>query len=138
MRIERAARSIIDLVVQCIDPEVIYMFGSAAQGRARPDSDVDLLIVARFQEPRQRRGLELRGLLAAGAAEVLWLRVMREHLDEGAADLLSRTDPSAPLICESNSLRRVVDPGIFLMLRHRDDRSVKPREIRKVGMARVQ
>ena len=32
-------------IVQEIDPEQIYLFGSRARGDARPDSDVDLLIV---------------------------------------------------------------------------------------------
>ena len=79
MRTERAARSIIDLVVQCLDPYAVYLFGSVAQGRTRPDSDVDLLVVARFEEPRQRRGVELRGLLAAGVMPVdLHLRTPEE------------------------------------------------------------
>lgn len=40
-------------IVQEIDPERIYLFGSRARGDARPDSDVDLLIVER--EPLDAR-----------------------------------------------------------------------------------
>jgi uncharacterized protein len=37
--------AMIAAIVQEIDPEQIYLFGSRARGNARPDSDVDLLIV---------------------------------------------------------------------------------------------
>ena len=70
MRTEKLQQSIVELVVQCLDPAAVYLFGSVTQGRVRPDSDVDIMVVARFGEPRQRRGLELRGLLGAGALPV--------------------------------------------------------------------
>ena len=35
----------VDTLVQEIAPEQIYLFGSRARGNARPDSDIDLLIV---------------------------------------------------------------------------------------------
>ncbi len=63
-------------------------------------------------------------LLAAGADRVYWLRVMRDCLDEGAKALLEAVG-SAPLICESNSLRTVVEPALFLMCRHGQVETVK-------------
>jgi len=59
-------------------------------------------------------------LLSAGASRVFWLRVLREHLLEGATALLDIIGPDAVSICESNSLRQVIEPGIFLMARNRD------------------
>lgn len=70
MRTEKAQESIVDLVIHCLDPEAVYLFGSVTQGRARPDSDVDIMVVARFEEPRRQRGIELRGLLAANVLPV--------------------------------------------------------------------
>jgi len=55
-------------------------------------------------------------LLAAGASRVFWLRVMKTHLEEGLAALLDIIGPDAVSICESNSLRLVVEPGLFLMV----------------------
>lgn len=55
-------------------------------------------------------------LLAAGASRVFWLRVMRSHLKQGLNALLSIMGPDAVSICESNSLRHVVEPGLFLMV----------------------
>jgi len=55
-------------------------------------------------------------LLAAGAGKVYWLRVMRTHLRQGLAALLETVGRDALAICESNSLRQVVEPGLFLMV----------------------
>lgn len=55
-------------------------------------------------------------LLAAGARRVFWLRVLREHLAEGAKALADSVGTHAPCICESNSLRLAVNPGMFFMV----------------------
>jgi len=43
---EQLLDEMVQAIVQEIDPEQIYLFGSHARGTARPDSDVDLLIIA--------------------------------------------------------------------------------------------
>jgi len=63
---------------------------------------------------------ETARLLAAGASRVFWLRVLKEHLQEGTTALLDIIGPDAVSICESNSLRQVVEPGLFLMARNRN------------------
>jgi predicted nucleotidyltransferase len=65
MNLEKIVRSVTRLTVRCLDPEAVILFGSVAQGRVRPESDVDLLVVGKFREPRGLRGLELKGLLEA-------------------------------------------------------------------------
>ena len=65
-------------------------------------------------------------LLAAGADRVYWLRVMRTHLDQGLTALLETVGRDTALICESNSLRQVVEPGLFLMVDGSNHRSWKP------------
>ena len=59
-------------------------------------------------------------LLAAGAHNVYWLRVLRDRLEDGAAALLRIVGEDARVVCESNSLRAVVEPGLFFMVHHRD------------------
>jgi uncharacterized protein len=46
----------VERIVQEVQPEQIYLFGSRARGEAREDSDVDLLVVERepFGERRSR------------------------------------------------------------------------------------
>lgn len=55
-------------------------------------------------------------LLAAGASRVFWLRVREENLLEGITALLDVIGHNVVSICESNSLRQVVEPGLFLMV----------------------
>ena len=54
---EEILDEIVETLVQEIAPEQIYLFGSRARGNARPDSDIDLLIVERepFGTNRSRR-----------------------------------------------------------------------------------
>lgn len=42
---ERLIREMVDTIVREADPDTVILFGSRARGDARPDSDVDLLIV---------------------------------------------------------------------------------------------
>jgi molybdenum cofactor guanylyltransferase len=65
-------------------------------------------------------------MLAAGAKRVLWLRVLRENLEEGISALLETVDRDTAIICESNSLRTVVEPGLFLMVKGASSDTYKP------------
>ncbi|MFH1968991.1 MAG: NTP transferase domain-containing protein [Verrucomicrobiota bacterium] len=64
-------------------------------------------------------------LLAAGACRVFWLRVLKSCLAEGSMALLDAMGRDALIICESNSLRKVVEPGLFLMVAERGSREYK-------------
>jgi molybdopterin-guanine dinucleotide biosynthesis protein A len=65
-------------------------------------------------------------LLRAGAARVLWLRVAAGHLKQGLDRLLEVMGADAISICESNSLRQVVEPGLFIMVQGSDEQQWKP------------
>jgi molybdopterin-guanine dinucleotide biosynthesis protein A len=67
-------------------------------------------------------GKDTARLLAAGARRVFWLRVLKEHLPEGTTALLDVIGPDAVSICESNSLRQVAEPGLFLMVANPDSK----------------
>ena len=64
-------------------------------------------------------------LLRAGAHKVYWLRVLREHLAEGATALIEAIGKDRLAVCESNSLRTVLEPGLFLLFRHSDMKTTK-------------
>ena len=64
-------------------------------------------------------------LLAAGASPVLWLCCRQAALPE-ALDALLPLLPDRPVIAESNSLRHLVTPSLFVMVRLKDDRAFKP------------
>lgn len=50
-------RQMVEVIVREVDPDTIILFGSRARGEARPDSDVDLLVVEKepFSPQRSRR-----------------------------------------------------------------------------------
>lgn len=70
-------------------------------------------------------GKDTSRLLAAGAGKVFWLRVMLAHLKQGANALLDRIGRDAVSICESNSLRQVLEPGLFFMVKDRESNEYK-------------
>lgn len=65
-------------------------------------------------------------LLAAGAARVFWLRVMRNSLEHGMKKYLETIPAGAAIICESNSARKSMDPGLFIMTKKTGERRNKP------------
>jgi predicted nucleotidyltransferase len=65
-RVHRMRRTVVDdhlldevvrRLVNAIDPDRIILFGSRARGDAKPDSDIDLLIVKETTEPIYRRAI---------------------------------------------------------------------------------
>ena len=50
-------------IVEIAHPELVILFGSWAEGTARPDSDLDLLVVADYED---------RGVLAGRLRMALW------------------------------------------------------------------
>ena len=71
------------------------------------------------EEADSNRKKDTSRMLAAGARQVFWLRVMKTHLKEGLTALLDIIGPDAVSVCESNSLRQVVEPGLFLIVKGR-------------------
>jgi molybdopterin-guanine dinucleotide biosynthesis protein A len=69
------------------------------------------------EEKSSKSGKDTARLLAAGAGRVFWLRVLKSHLKEGLAALLDIIGHNAISVCESNSLRLVVEPGLFLVVK---------------------
>ncbi|MHC4556771.1 MAG: hypothetical protein ACYS80_05640, partial [Planctomycetota bacterium] len=72
------------------------------------------------EETDNSSGKDTARLLDAGASRVFWLRVLKKHLPEGVTALLDVIGPNAVSICESNSLRQAIEPGLFLMVRSCD------------------
>jgi predicted nucleotidyltransferase len=45
-----ALKAVVGRLVERLDPEAVYLFGSRVFGGARPDSDFDLLVVTRTED----------------------------------------------------------------------------------------
>jgi predicted nucleotidyltransferase len=55
---------IVQRIVKQAHPIKIILFGSRARGDERPDSDIDILVVANSDEPRNRRSVPLYSVLS--------------------------------------------------------------------------
>jgi hypothetical protein len=64
-------------------------------------------------------------LLAAGAEKVYWLKVLKSHMNVGFEEFISLVPVNAIIVCESNSLRKVVKPGVFIMMKTPGDNTIK-------------
>ncbi len=79
-----------------------------------------------LQETSSQSGKDTAKLLAAGAEKVYWLRVIRDALEKGAKALVDTIGVDTLCVCESNSLRLVIEPGLFIMVKHKDSNTYKP------------
>ena len=61
---DRLRELIVSRIVSVAQPEKIILFGSRGRGIARPDSDIDLLVIARSDQPRYRRAAPIYGALS--------------------------------------------------------------------------
>lgn len=78
------------------------------------------------QETGGAPGKDTSRLLKAGAKTVYWLRVLADRLQDGATALLDAIGQEAICICESNSLRKVIEPGLFVVVETTGRQSIKP------------
>lgn len=77
------------------------------------------------EETDRGSGKDTTRLLTAGANRVFWLRTLQTHLDEAINALLDVAGPNVAMICESNSLRQVIEPGVFLVVKGRNEKAWK-------------
>lgn len=64
-------------------------------------------------------------MLNSGATNVYWLRVLHEYLEEGLTALLEKIPEHTCVVCESNSARQDLQPGLFLVVKEAGSESIK-------------
>ncbi|MBL7905204.1 MAG: hypothetical protein JNL22_09310 [Bacteroidales bacterium] len=65
-------------------------------------------------------------MLNAGADRVFYIETPDHLIGRAFSYFLQQAAPAGPMICESRHLRKVVRPGLFLLLRHFNPLQVKP------------
>jgi len=65
-------------------------------------------------------------MLQAGASRAFWLQVRREHLREAVETLFAGIPEGACIVAEGNSVRTVLEPGLFVLLREKANPETKP------------
>ncbi|MBU1180239.1 nucleotidyltransferase domain-containing protein [Patescibacteria group bacterium] len=63
IKLQKSIREITKKIVREVKPEKVILFGSHAWGRPKPDSDLDIFVIKKSNEPRRKRQLKLRRLL---------------------------------------------------------------------------
>lgn len=87
------------------------------------------------EEIREDSDKDTSLLLAAGARKVHWLRSLYSSLDEALDEFLKGVPDGSIIICESNSLRKLVEPGCFLMLKNTKSDKAKPTAAEVIDLA---
>jgi uncharacterized protein len=78
-------RDVIRRIVQATQPDKIILFGSRARGNARPDSDIDLLVIQDSSVPGHRRDAALYLALAGLNAPVDLITYTPEEVRDWSA-----------------------------------------------------
>ena len=79
--VDPLVQALVDQIVAEADPLRVVLFGSRAAGTARPDSDVDLLVVMPDGTPRRRAAVEIGARLPILEVDVDLLVATPELLD---------------------------------------------------------
>ena len=64
-------------------------------------------------------------MLLAGASRSYYLRTKDEYLAEAMEHFFSVADRRSVIICESITLRRIIEPGLFIIVKSDKEESVK-------------
>ena len=64
-------------------------------------------------------------MLRAGAHQVFYIESDAENLQDAFEDLLTQINPNHFIVCESNGLSEIVNPGVYLMV-HKEGQEIKP------------
>ncbi|NQW55116.1 MAG: nucleotidyltransferase domain-containing protein [Rhodospirillales bacterium] len=82
-------------IVETMNPEAVYLFGSRARGDARPDSDYDLLVIVSDDAPLSSRSLEATARVARDPGVPLDIVPCRRSVFERKRDRVGTLSYSA-------------------------------------------
>jgi hypothetical protein len=99
---------IVSLKISGIDPG-----GKPFHGRHDPPPDKYVLIGESCRDGIK----DSSRMLLAGASKSYYLRTRDEFLQEAMEDFFSYVDREAVIICESITLRKIIKPGLFVLVK---------------------
>jgi len=74
-------------------------------------------------------------MLKAGAIKAYLLILDKNSLELGIDAILNRIPEKAMIVIESNTIRKVVEPGLFIVIKKKSDSWVKPSCAEVIGFA---
>jgi len=78
------------------------------------------------EETSQEGAEDTSKMLQAGAKRVFKIKVKSQFIEEALETLKAKISETDLFVCESNSLRTVAKPGLFLMIKHKEGGEMKP------------
>lgn len=88
-----------------------------------------------LEETSLNSGKDTSRMLGAGAKKVYLVKVDENCLQQGLDALLKLVPQEAFVIIESNSIRKVLEPGVFIVIKNADDTAIKKSSIEVIGLA---
>jgi hypothetical protein len=64
-------------------------------------------------------------MITAGASEVYWINTKINFIETAFQEFIKQVDEKTVIVCESNSLRKIVEPGLFIMIRNAMNDNIK-------------
>jgi len=65
-------------------------------------------------------------MLNTGATKVFKIKTKSEYIEEAFINFINLIDKESLIICESNSIRKHIIPGIFLFIKEKNSNKMKP------------
>jgi len=78
-----------------------------------------------IEETKINLGKDTSRMLQAGAQKVYWLKVDKNCIEKGINALIEQLPQDAIVVAESNSLRTVVEPSLFIVIKNKNDNTIK-------------
>lgn len=88
-----------------------------------------------WEETRISGNKDSMRFLKAGAKRSFFVQTSDEFLQDAFATMVSQLDGNEIVVCESNSLRNVMEPAVFLMIKGEDNHASKGYVDRLFGLA---
>lgn len=103
--------------------KTIYEGDDYFHGKNRNPLDSDYRLIEEFDHASNE---DTAKMLRAGAKRAFKLKVKSEAILHAYVNLKELLTETCLIVCESNSLRKVVKPAVYLLIKHRDDEKMKP------------
>ncbi len=79
-----------------------------------------------IEEKKASGNEDTERMLQAGASRVFRIKAKSEYLHDAIEDFFTRISGNSLIVCESNSLRMVLKPAVFLLIRLKNSKKIKP------------
>lgn len=103
--------------------KTLYEGDNFFHGKDRNPLKGDYRIIEEFDNSGDEDTMRM---LKAGAKQVYRIKVKSEFIENAFDNFLQQIPEGSFILCESNSLRKVIKPDVFLLIKHKNSNEIKP------------